>query len=111
MADLPKPPKKYQEFTERYPDLAKAWECIHEAGRKGPLDERTTRLVKLGISIGAQLEGATHASVRKGIRQGISRAEMEQVVALAAGTIGMPSAVAAYVWLKDVFDKESTAGA
>jgi hypothetical protein len=31
---------------------------------------------------------------------------MEQVVALAAGTIGMPSTVAAFVWLKDVFDKE-----
>ncbi len=106
MTDLPKPPKKYQEFTERYPDLAQAWEFIHEAGRKGPLDERTTRLVKLGIAIGAQLEGATHASVRKGIRQGISRAEMEQVVALAAGTIGLPSTVAAFVWLKDVFDKE-----
>ena len=30
---------------------------------------------------------------------------MEQVVALAAGTIGLPSTVAAYVWLKDVFDK------
>lgn len=105
MTDSPEPPRKYQEFMTRFPDLAKAWECIHDAGSKGPLDERTIRLVKLGISVGAQLQGATHASVRKGISQGITRAEMEQVVALAAGTIGLPSTVAAYVWLKDVFDK------
>ena len=106
MTDLPQPPKKYQDFMERFPDLAKAWESMHEAGRKGPLEERTARLVKLGIAIGARLEGATHASVRKAVRQGISREEIEQVVALAAGAIGLPSTVAAYTWVKDVLDKK-----
>jgi hypothetical protein len=29
---------------------------------------------------------------------------MEQVVALAAGTVGLPSAVAAYTWIRDIVE-------
>ena len=105
MSDQPTPPQAYSDFTRRFPDLARAWEAMHEAGRGGPLDERTVRLVKLGIAIGAQMEGPVHASVRKGIHQGIRRDEMEQVVALAAGTIGIPAAVAAFTWIRDIPDE------
>ncbi|RMH14089.1 MAG: carboxymuconolactone decarboxylase family protein [Gemmatimonadetes bacterium] len=100
------PPKTYRRFTERYPDLAEAWSRIHEEGRRGPLDERVQRLVKLGVAIGAQREGAVHASVRKARRLGIEAEALEQVVALAAGTLGMPSTVAAYTWVRDVLDGE-----
>ena len=31
---------------------------------------------------------------------------IEQVVALSAGTLGMPSTVAAYTWVRDVLDGE-----
>ena len=105
MTTLPKPPKKYRDFIERFPELGQAWERIHEAGRTGPLDERTIRLIKLGIAIGAQLEGPVHSSVRKGLAQGLSWEEMEQVVALSAGTVGLPSAVAAFTWIHDVLEK------
>jgi len=37
---LPKPPKRYREFTKRYPGLASAWEAINEAGTQGPLEFR-----------------------------------------------------------------------
>jgi alkylhydroperoxidase/carboxymuconolactone decarboxylase family protein YurZ len=33
---------------------------------------------------------------------GISVEEIEQVVALAAGTLGMPATVAAFTWVRDV---------
>ena len=95
----PKPPKAYQQFVKRYPKLDQAWEAIHDAGRQGPLDEKTARLVKLGIAIGAMREGAVHSSVRKALAMGIPKREIEQVVALAAGTLGLPSTVAVYTWV------------
>lgn len=95
-----KPPQAYSEFIARYPDLGRAWDLIGKAGDHGPLDERTARLVKLGIAIGALREGAVRAGVRKAMKLGIGRAEVEQVVALAAGTLGMPSTVAIDSWVQ-----------
>jgi len=105
MKDLPKPPPTYDEFTRRFPGLKEGWDAIGRAGEQGPLDSRTQRLVKLALAIGAQREGAAHASVRKGLARGVTREEMEQVVALAAGTVGLPAAVAAYTWIRDILEQ------
>ena len=102
MSDLPKPPKTHDQFVATYPELAEAWETIARAGKSGPLDEKTTRLIKLALAMAAGQEGAVHASVRKGLAMGITRAEFEQVVALAAGTLGFPQTIAAYTWIKDL---------
>ncbi|MFQ5676522.1 MAG: carboxymuconolactone decarboxylase family protein [bacterium] len=107
MESTPKPPKVYQEFVSHYPKLAEAWDTIAEAGSAGPLDEKTVRLIKLAIAIGAMREGAVHASIRKALAMGIALEELGQVVALAAGTLGLPSTVAIYSWVKDVLNKES----
>ena len=96
----PVPPLRYQEFIERFPRLAVAWEALHEAGAEGPLDARTQRLVKLSVAIGAQREGAVRSSVRKALAEGLSLGELEQIIALAASTIGMPAAVAAFSWAR-----------
>ncbi len=105
MATPTAPPKKYSQFIQRYPKLAEAWDAIHAAEQDGPLDERTQRLVKLAIAIGAFKEGAVHASARKAKDAGVTTEEMEQVVALAAATLGMPSTVAAHVWVTDITSK------
>ena len=102
MSSEPKPPARYNEFVERYPKLGDAWRLISEAGSNGSFDAKTARLIKLGIAIGALREGAVHASVRKGVALGLSQQELEQVVALAAGTLGLPATVAAYSWVKEV---------
>lgn len=96
------PPKKYRDFVARFPKLSEAWEAIHEAGAQGPLDARTQRLVKLAVAIGGLREGAVHASARKALEMGLSPEELEQVVALAAGTLGLPATVAAFTWVRDV---------
>ena len=105
MSQHPEPPKAYRGFVSRVPKLGQAWDLLGEAGQEGPLDARTARLLKLAIAIGAGREGAVHASARKALAMGIPAAEMEQVVALAAGTLGMPAAVAAYRWIQDVTEK------
>lgn len=95
------PSDHYGAFSARFPKLRDAWDMIGEAGKQGPLDEKTIRLVKLGIAIGAQHEGAFHASVRKARALGITREEIDQVVTLAAGTIGLPQVSAVVSWLSD----------
>lgn len=107
MSSQPKPPQAFRDFTKRYPKLAEAWELINEEGESGPLDARTARLIKLGIAIGAMRQGAVHSGVRKARAMGIEPEELEQIVALAAGTLGMPSTVAVHCWVRDVLDAEA----
>ncbi len=106
MNPLPKPPDTYVEFTQRYPQLAEAWRLVQRAGEVGPLDDKTQRLVKLGIAIGSLREGAVHSAVRKAIAAGATAAEIDHVITLAAGTIGFPAAVAVFSWVRDVFPEK-----
>jgi 4-carboxymuconolactone decarboxylase len=94
-------PEAYRDFTQHYPELGEAWESARKAEKDGPLDEKTSRLVKLGVSIGAFREGAVHSAVRKALAVGASTAEVRHVIALAASTIGFPSTVAVYSWLRE----------
>jgi alkylhydroperoxidase/carboxymuconolactone decarboxylase family protein YurZ len=102
MNAAPTPPETYQAFMRRYPKMGEAWECIAEAGKEGPLDVKTMRLVKLAVALGGLRQGAVHASVRKALALGITRAEIEQVVALSAGTLGLPATVAVFSWVQDI---------
>ena len=111
MNGTPKPPETYEAFVRRYPRIGRAWEELAEAGKDGPLDARTARLVKLALAIGALREGAVHANVRKALAAGISPAEVEQVVALAAGTLGLPATVAVFSWVRDATAGDGTAPA
>lgn len=101
----PRPPKRYREFVDAYPLLWEAWEKLGAAGREGPLDERTCRLVKLAVAMGALREGAVRSGTRKALAEGLTPSELKQVVALAAGTLGMPSTVACYSWMTEAAAK------
>jgi alkylhydroperoxidase/carboxymuconolactone decarboxylase family protein YurZ len=96
-------PKRFLEFTARYPDVVDAYERL---GKKihgaGPLSERERALVKLAISIGARLEGGTHSHARKALAAGISKEDLRHVALLAMQTIGFPSSMAAMSWIDDV---------
>ena len=97
-------PKAFRQFVTRHPKLGDAWDLIAQAGAEGPLDARTQRLVKLGIAMGALRSGSVHSGVRKALALGITADEIQQVVALASGTIGMPGAVACFDWVQDVIE-------
>lgn len=101
----PPPPATYVAFSQRFPEVARAWELLGEAGRKGPLEEKTQRLVKLAIAIGVRSEGATHSAVRKALAAGATAEDLYQVVALAASTVGLPNAAAAFTWVEDELKK------
>jgi 4-carboxymuconolactone decarboxylase len=103
MPNRAEPPAKYQEFVRRFPKLGQAWGLCAEAGKEGPLSEKTARLAKLAMSMTAMREGAVHSGVRRALDLGISREEIEQLVALLPGTIGFPGTAAVYTWVLDVF--------
>jgi len=107
MSEPSRPPATHQAFVRRFPRIGQAWDLVNEEGAAGPLDARTQRLLKLAIAVGARREGAVHSGVRKARDAGASAAEIEQVVALAASTIGFPSAVAVWSWVRDVLDREA----
>jgi 4-carboxymuconolactone decarboxylase len=99
-----RPPAAHQAFVRRFPRLGQAWDLVNEEGSRGPLDAKTQRLLKLAIAIGALREGAVRSGVRKARDAGATAEEIEQAVALAASTIGFPSSVAAWGWVRAVLD-------
>ncbi len=102
MAKTPGVPRTFDEFSKAFPKLREAWDLLGDAGTEGPLDEKTARLVKLAVNIGAMREGGVHSAVRKARKVGATNDEMRQVIALAASVIGMPSTVAVWTWVRDV---------
>jgi alkylhydroperoxidase/carboxymuconolactone decarboxylase family protein YurZ len=95
-------PKTFDEFVGAFPDVGRAWEALGKAARSGPLGAQACELVKLGIAIGARSEGAVHSATRKALAAGADRDELFQVALLATSTIGIPNAVAAFTWIRDI---------
>lgn len=87
MSDLPIP---YKRIREEFPQVAEAYDALgnalHEAG---PLDDKTRQLIKLALSVGAGLEGATHAHTRHSLEMGISPEEIKHVVLFGYDNIGL----------------------
>jgi len=88
-----------------YPAVWQAYAALGEAAATaGPLDERTRRLVKLALSIGASSEGAVHSHTRRAVEEGLSKKELKQVALLAIATLGLPQAVKGLTWIEDITD-------
>ena len=100
------PPKTYQKFLDEFPEVAQALEKLGEkANNFGSLDAKTVRLIKLGMSISARLEGAVFADVKKAIVAGASRDEIRQVAILAITTAGLPTAMAGLKWVDSMLEE------
>ena len=99
-------PKPVEEFRKRYKAV---WEAFEQLGEQchqaGPLDEKTRRLVKVALSIGAGLEGGTHSAARNAVKAGVTDDELKQVAALAVTTLGLPAAIRGFTWIADTVDK------
>ena len=58
------------DLAQEHPKIWKAYSALGEAvSAAGPLDERSRRLVKLALAIGAQSEGAVHSHARQADRR------------------------------------------
>ena len=78
-------PEVYQQFSSHFPAVKEAFDALGAAEHDaGPLGEKERRLVKLGIAVGAESEGAV----------------------LALTTIGFPATNAALGWAEEVLAEE-----
>ena len=102
-------PRPVEQFRRNYPEVWKAFtelgERCHEAG---PLDEKSRRLVKLALAIGAGLEGATHSALRNALASDVTPEEIEHVAVLGITTIGLPATMRALTWLGDGLEHSAT---
>lgn len=106
MAELP--PSGAGIFAREFPAAWEAYEALGKAASEaGPLDARTRRLVKLALAIGAGSEGAVHSHTRQGLAEGLDPKEIKQIAVLAITTLGFPSAMASFSWMRDILDSKT----
>lgn len=95
-------PRSIQRFQTKYPQISEAFaELGKRCHENGPLDEKTRRLVKLGMAIAFRHEGAVHSAARNALKSGATLEELHHVAILAITTIGWPAAFAAMTWMND----------
>ncbi len=98
----------YQRMKQQHPELLGAYEALGEAARKaGPLEGKTAALVRLALSVAAELEGGSHSAVNKAIDAGCTPEEIRHVATLAVTTLGFPAMVRARAWIEDVLGKKA----
>lgn len=101
-------PSAYRRFGDEHPRIIESYERLSDAClTEGPLDRRQAELVKLGIAVGARLEGAVHSHVRRAREAGASAAEIRHAVRLALTTIGFPGMMASLAWTNDILAKDA----
>ena len=98
-------PGAFGKFAKRFPEVFQGYEEMGKAAHAGgPLDAKARELVKLGMTIGARSEGATHSHVRKALAAGASADEVRHAAVLAISTLGLPTTVMALTWVDDVLE-------
>ena len=99
-------PEIYKDFQKQFPEVAKAYDALAESCiQEGPLEKKYQRLIKLGISIGVNSEGAVRSHARRALEEGVSAAELRHTVLLATTTAGFPTMIAAMKWVEEVINK------
>jgi 4-carboxymuconolactone decarboxylase len=104
-------PKRYTQFMKDYPAVGEAYEALGRATQEaGPLDPKSRALVKVGISVGAKMEGATRSHVRRSLEAGAKPDEIRHVALLATTTLGFPSMMAALGWIEETLRESGEQG-
>ena len=104
---MAKLPRSYEVFKRAHPEL---WQIYDRLGAlahaAGPLDKKSRALVKLAMAIGARMEGAVHAHVRRATEDGATPAVIRHVALLGLTTLGFPSTMAVLTWIEDVLGSQ-----
>jgi alkylhydroperoxidase/carboxymuconolactone decarboxylase family protein YurZ len=100
-------PKVYVRFRGSFPEVAAALDGLGKAAEgAGPLDERTVRLVKLGMAIDRSSEGSVRSNARKALAAGATAEELRHVAVLAFTTSGFSAGIAGLGWIDEVLEAE-----
>ncbi len=100
-------PEVYKDFTKQYPEIAREYDALADKCHEwGPLDQKARRLIKLGVAIGINSEGAVRSHARRAFEEGLSREEIRHAVLVTLTTAGFPTMIAALKWVEEVIAKE-----
>jgi alkylhydroperoxidase/carboxymuconolactone decarboxylase family protein YurZ len=99
-------PSVVDRFAQTHPEVWNAYNQLGNAvASAGPIDAKTQRLLKLAIAVGAAREGAVRSHARRGLKAGLTPAELEQAALLGITTVGWPAAFAARCWIEEEIEK------
>ncbi len=99
-------PFSYKRFKKEFPEIEKEYDRLaKKCHASGPLNEKTRRLIKLGIAIGSESEGAIRSHARRALAIGVTPDEIRHAVLLGLTTIGFPKMVAALNWVHEAFEE------
>lgn len=99
-------PDIYKEFQQQFTEIARAYdELAVKCHGWGPVDEKTRRLIKLGVAAGLNSEGGVRSHARRALEEGITPDELRHTVLLAFTTAGFPTMIASMKWVNEVIEK------
>ncbi|MGQ9510281.1 MAG: carboxymuconolactone decarboxylase family protein [Thermodesulfobacteriota bacterium] len=100
-------PFSYERFKEEFPKIEQAYDRLakncHQAG---PLNEKIRRLIKLGIAIGSNSEGAVKSHARRALAIGVTPKEIYHAVLLGLTTVGFPKMISALNWVREALEED-----
>lgn len=100
-------PGTFKAFIQKFPALGDAHEAVDRATQEaGPLERKTLELIKIGICLGAGLDSALRAHVRRAVQSGATEQEIEQAILLGMNSCGFPRTVAAWSWAQEQFERD-----
>jgi alkylhydroperoxidase/carboxymuconolactone decarboxylase family protein YurZ len=98
-------PEAYKGFKKHFPKISETYDKLAiSCNESGPLDEKTREMVKLGIAIGLESEGAVKSHVRRALAAGTPPEGVRQAALMALTTAGFPACIAAMKWVDEVME-------
>ncbi len=95
-------PQLLNDFQQQFPDVWAAYTQLKSAcDQGGPLDRKTTELIKIGISAAMEHDGGLIAHVSQARKAGAQDEEIYQAIVLATGLAGFPAALKAFAAIKN----------
>ena len=104
MADK-KLPETFQSLVDKYPEVWEAHQKLTVAcAEAGPLDRKTSELIKVGICMGSGLQTATQRHAIMAVENGATKEEVYHTALMAMTTLGHPGAAAGWKWIHDALE-------
>ncbi|SDY62804.1 Uncharacterized conserved protein YurZ, alkylhydroperoxidase/carboxymuconolactone decarboxylase family [Proteiniborus ethanoligenes] len=101
--------KNFKYFLEKYGHIYEAYETygqkLHNDG--GPLDEKSRWLIKVAISAACKHHYSVRTHIRKALKCGCTREEIEHSLMLVAPTAGFPAFMEALMCLREELDEDA----
>ncbi len=100
-------PDNYKWITETFGEVMSAHQKLgKELQNAGPLDSKTSQLIKLGAAAASRSEGAVHSHIKRAIKAGATPEEVYHTLLLLVSTVGFPTIAAALSWAREYIENE-----